>query len=136
MHDWVLALIGGVVIGMASSLLLLLKGRIFGITGIIYGAFTGDKDDKFWRIAVLLGLFTGGLLSKLAFPQLFEYEVTGPISLYIIAGLLVGFGTKLGSGCTSGHGVCGIARLSARSIIATLVFMASGIVTVLIKGAI
>ena len=136
MHDWVLALIGGVIIGMASSLLLLLKGRIFGITGIIYGIFNGEKDEKLWRLALILGLITGGLFSKMAFPQLFEYEVSGPISLYIFAGLLVGFGTKLGSGCTSGHGVCGIARLSARSIIATLVFMASGIITVLVKGAI
>lgn len=135
MHDWLLALLGGIIIGLASSLLLLLKGRIFGITGIIYGVLTGDKNEKIWRFSLILGLISGGVFSSIVFPQLYNYEVSGPIGLYILAGLLVGFGTKLGSGCTSGHGVCGISRLSPRSIVATLVFMASGIVTVLVKGA-
>jgi uncharacterized membrane protein YedE/YeeE len=124
------ALGGGVLIGLAATVLLLLNGRIAGISGILGGAFTGPGADRPWRIAFLAGLFAGGLLAAAA-GMTDSLERTGyPLGLLIVAGLLVGFGSRLGSGCTSGHGVCGIARLSTRSIVATVVFTVVGMVTV------
>jgi uncharacterized membrane protein YedE/YeeE len=124
------ALGGGVLIGLAATVLMLLNGRIAGISGILGGAFTGRGADRGWRIAFLAGLFAGGLLAAAA-GMTGSLERTGyPLGLLIVAGLLVGFGSRLGSGCTSGHGVCGIARLSTRSIVATVVFTAAGMVTV------
>jgi uncharacterized membrane protein YedE/YeeE len=124
------ALGGGMLIGLAATVLLLLNGRIAGISGILGGAFTGPGADRGWRIAFLAGLLAGGLLAAAA-GMTGSLERTGyPLGLLIMAGLLVGFGSRLGSGCTSGHGVCGIARLSTRSIVATVVFTAVGMVTV------
>lgn len=124
------ALGGGVLIGLAATLLLLLNGRIAGISGILGGALTGPGGERGWRLAFLAGLAVGGAGAALA-------GMTGPlerfgypVGLLIAAGLLVGFGSRLGSGCTSGHGVCGIARLSLRSIVATVAFTLAGIVTV------
>lgn len=125
---WLYPLIGGSLIGLAASLLLLTQGRIFGVTGILSGAlFTKDKA---WRISILFGLMTGSLFIYLLRADFFQYQFNIPIFWMAIAGLLVGYGTRLGSGCTSGHGICGLPRLSLRSLVAVLSFMLSGAVTV------
>lgn len=138
MENILFALFGGVLIGLASSLLLLINGRTFGISGICASAIFERGPDKGWRMSAILGLIVGGLLMIVLRPDFFPvYHKEISLTL-TAAGLLVGFGTQLGSGCTSGHGVCGISKFSARSIIATASFMASGILTVyilkLIKG--
>jgi len=126
------AAIGGALIGLSAVLLMLLTGRIAGISGIFAGLLDVRSDDKGWRIAFIAGLMlvpvvAGWIGFGMAAPKL-------PANWIVIAmaGLLVGFGTRLGGGCTSGHGICGIGRLSARSIAATVVFMATAIVTVAI----
>jgi uncharacterized protein len=128
--DPISALVGGALIGLASVLLMLLTGRIAGISGIFGGCLSLGAGDKGWRIAFIAGLIlaplAGGLVGfPLAAPQM-------PASYVVIvaAGLLVGFGTRLGGGCTSGHGICGIARLSPRSIVATAIFMAVAVAVV------
>jgi uncharacterized protein len=128
--DPVTALLGGALIGLASVLLMMLAGRIAGISGILGGCFTLAAGDKVWRLAFIAGLIlapvAGGLLGyPLPAPQMPASWVT-----IVVAGLLVGFGTRLGGGCTSGHGVCGIARVSTRSIVATVIFMAAAMVVV------
>lgn len=128
----VAALCGGMLIGLSASLLLLWDGKIAGISGIAGGLLSPTKGDAAWRVLFLAGLLTGGLLFNLFAPQVFVISISRSTSVLILAGLLVGFGTRLGNGCTSGHGVCGISRLSARSIVATLTFMVTGIVTVYI----
>jgi uncharacterized protein len=127
------AAIGGVLIGLAAALLMLLTGRIAGISGILSGCLTIVGGDRAWRFAFLAGLIASplvGMLVGLGLP-----EPLMPRSWLVIAGagLLVGFGTRLGGGCTSGHGVCGMARFSLRSIAATLIFMASAIVVVFVS---
>lgn len=125
-----LPLIGGILIGIAALLMLLLLGRICGVSGIYWGVFSFGIEHL-WRIAFVIGLPIGALLFHRIFDKPFPIE--NPSYVFaIIGGLLVGIGVKLGSGCTSGHGVCGIGRLSPRSIAATLTFMLSGIVTVFI----
>lgn len=121
------ALIGGVVIGVAASLLLWLNGRVAGISGILAGVLA--RGERAWRGAFVFGLVAGGALLGLIAPAAIG---TSPASLPLLAGagVLVGFGTQLGSGCTSGHGVCGLSRLSLRSLVATLSFMAAGAITV------
>lgn len=128
------ALAGGILIGLAATLLLWLNGRIAGISGILNGALRSARHDIAWRLLFLAGLTAGaGLWLWLAPPTYgFTPREDYPPALLIAAGLLVGFGTRLGSGCTSGHGVCGIARLSPRSIIATLIFMAFGAAAVFV----
>lgn len=122
------ALAGGMLIGLAATLLLWLTGRIAGVSGIA-GALLGRPGaDQIWRVMFIAGIVIGAGLYGLAAPTPIEIEASWPV--LIIGGLLVGFGTQLGNGCTSGHGVCGIARLSPRSIVATLVFMASAMATV------
>lgn len=123
------ALIGGVLIGLAAALLILLNGRVAGISGIVRGIFFGEKNEKRWRFVFLIGLLLSPFIYSL-FAALPPLEISNNFTKIAIAGLLVGFGTRLGSGCTSGHGVCGIARLSKRSIVATVVFMAAAMVTV------
>jgi uncharacterized protein len=130
--EWVNALVGGVIIGIAVSLMLLWHGRVAGISGIIHGLLKAPKDDRAWRLLFISGLVSGGLVANLYNPVVFTNTVSLSPMFLIIAGLLVGFGTALGSGCTSGHGVCGISRLSIRSILATLIFMAAGIATVFV----
>lgn len=124
------ALVGGALIGLAAAMLLLLNGRIAGISGILGDALGRSDEGRGWRIAFIAGLVAGPLAYALATGAIPPVEITSSPLLLIAGGLLVGFGTRLGSGCTSGHGVCGIARLSPRSLTATLVFMASGMITV------
>jgi uncharacterized membrane protein YedE/YeeE len=125
------ALAGGALIGISATLFILLNGRIAGITGIIGGLFKPAKGDAIWRIAFTLGLIIAPILWML-FGRLPEITIDADYDLLIVAGLIVGFGARLGSGCTSGHGVCGISRLSPRSIVATLAFMGTGFLTVFV----
>jgi uncharacterized membrane protein YedE/YeeE len=131
------ALIGGGIIGVAVSLMLVLNGRVTGISGIISGVLKPTKNDFSWRLLFLLGLLSGGFILRLFHPQAFQSlsQHMNPFD-YALAGFLVGFGTLLGNGCTSGHGVCGISRMSMRSIMATIVFITFGILSVLIFKAI
>jgi len=124
------ALIGGALIGLSAALLMLLTGRIAGISGIFGGCLTFGANDRGWRLAFIAGLIAAPLLGALIGFGLAAPLIPKSWLLIVAAGLLVGFGTKLGSGCTSGHGVCGVARLSARSIAATVIFMLSAIVVV------
>ncbi len=121
--------LGGVLIGLAAVLLLLANGRIAGVSGIVNGLLSRKPGDIGWRVAFVLGLWLGALVYWAARGALFELELLATPGVMIVAGFLVGYGTRLGSGCTSGHGVCGIARFSPRSMVATVVFMASGIAT-------
>lgn len=128
--DWIYALLGGILIGIAVSLMLYWNGRVTGISGIINSAFTAARTEAGWRLAFLAGLLTGGLLLKLFQPEVFSGQLNTPVWSIVLAGLLVGFGSTLGSGCTSGHGVCGISRLSIRSILATVTFILAGMAAV------
>ncbi|WP_141733915.1 YeeE/YedE family protein [Oligoflexus tunisiensis] len=131
-QDWINALLGGVVIGAAVSLMLLLNGRVTGISGIVNGALTPVKGDVAWRWLFVAGLVLGGLVMRFIQPEVFSGQLETGLGSTIAAGLLVGFGTVMGSGCTSGHGVCGISRLSPRSLVATITFIAAGMVTVVL----
>ncbi len=131
MHqDWINALLGGVIIGVSVSLMLFWNGRVTGISGIINGALSPVKGDTSWRVLFIVGLFLGGLVLKALSPNVFSGSLPTETWTTIVAGLLVGFGTILGSGCTSGHGVCGISRMSPRSLVATIIFIAAGVITV------
>ncbi len=123
------ALVGGALIGTASVLLLWLNGRIAGISGILFGVMSRESSDRNWRLLFVAGLALGGLAWPLVSGDSSGTREGFALHWLIAGGLLVGFGTRLGSGCTSGHGVCGISRLSVRSIVATLTFMAVGILT-------
>jgi uncharacterized protein len=123
------ASIGGVLIGFSATMLWLANGRIAGISGIVGGLLTARTGDVAWSIAFVLGLIAAPVLYGIVAGQVPHITVSVPWPLVVIAGLLVGFGTRLGSGCTSGHGVCGIARFSRRSLVATGLFMATAIVT-------
>jgi len=123
------ALAGGVLIGLAVTMLLLLNGRIAGISGIVGGLLRPVKGDIGWRLAFVAGLIAAPLLFRL-WTALPPVQVDAGWGTLIVAGLLVGIGTRYGSGCTSGHGVCGISRLSPRSLVATVLFMAAGFLTV------
>ena len=131
-QDWINALLGGTIIGVAVSLMLLLKGRVTGISGIINGVLSPVKGDTSWRLLFIAGLFLGGLVLKVLNPTVFLNELQADMWTTVAAGLLVGFGTVLGSGCTSGHGVCGISRMSPRSLVATIIFMGAGIAAVFV----
>lgn len=126
------AVIGGVLIGLAVSLMLLFNGRVTGISGILGGIIKPQKNDLTWRAAFVGGLLFGGLILQYLRPSAFIQLSSALWFDYMVAGLLVGLGTLLGSGCTSGHGVCGISRLSIRSIVATATFIFFGIISVLI----
>jgi uncharacterized protein len=123
------ALIGGGLIGLSATILILVKGRIAGISGILGGALTIPLGDLGWRVLFLGGLVAGAALYNLLAPAPFVVEFDAGTPLLAVAGLLVGYGSSLGGGCTSGHGVCGIARLSPRSIGATVLFMAIAMAT-------
>lgn len=128
------ALMGGALIGASAVLLLLVNGRIAGVSGIAGRLLDPDihrrRDEVVWRVLFLVGLMIGAGAYSLWRPVTIQIEASA--GLLTVAGLLVGFGTQLGSGCTSGHGVCGIARLSTRSIVATILFIASAMVTVFV----
>jgi len=125
------ALAGGALIGLAAALLVLLNGRIAGISGVLGGLLRPARGDTAWRAAFVLGLVAAplayGLLAPLPLPQIQAGD-----GALVLAGLLVGLGTRYGAGCTSGHGVCGLARLSPRSLVATLCFMGAGFATVFV----
>jgi uncharacterized membrane protein YedE/YeeE len=123
-------LIGGLLIGLAAALLLLLNGRLSGISGIVGGLVVPKDSDAGWRVAFVAGLLVGALAYLLATGDAVLVRMQASLPVLVLAGLLVGFGTRLGSGCTSGHGVCGLARLSKRSIAATGVFFGVAILTV------
>ena len=123
------ALIGGLLIGLAAVLLLALNGRIAGISGILNGALAGRGGDLAWRVAFLGGLVGGGGLYWHFTPHTFELRQGYPLVLVLAGGFLVGFGTRVGSGCTSGHGVCGLGRRSVRSLAAVCAFLVTGAAT-------
>lgn len=136
MIDWAhftpwASLAGGALIGLAASLFVLFNGRIAGISGILGGLLEWPRGDIAWRIAFLLGLIGAPLLFGL-FAPLPTVRVDAGTATLIGAGLLVGLGTRYGAGCTSGHGVCGLSRLSPRSMVATAAFMGAGFVTVFV----
>ena len=126
------SLLGGILIGIAAAAVLVLNGRVAGMSGIFAGVLRPTRGDVAWRAAFLAGLLTGGVILRLAIPSAFDFGILRPAGMIAAAGLLVGYGTRLGNGCTSGHGVCGISRLSPRSIVATMVFIAAGAVAVLV----
>ena len=127
------ALLGGMLLGISASVLLLFNGRIAGISGIVSGVLKPSEGEFSWRLLFVVGMVTSGLLAPLLG---FALPETLPVSSFFwvaVAGLLVGIGTKVGNGCTSGHGICGMGRLSKRSIVATCVFMAVAIATVFVR---
>lgn len=126
---WLLALAGGVMIGLSATLLLWLNGRVAGISGILNGVLFPHSRDVAWRGAFLLGLIAAAGLYMGFVPGAPQPRADFPRAGLVVAGLLVGFGTRMGNGCTSGHGVCGIGRLSLRSLIAVCTFMATAIAT-------
>ena len=137
MNEFVMAGIGGALIGVAASVLLLTQGRIAGISGITGSLLNANVPDKGWRWAFLCGLMAGGIVLALVSPEVFVVSADRPLWMMGLAGLLVGFGTQMGSGCTSGHGVCGITRLSPRSLTATVVFMIAGMfIATLLSGGV
>ena len=123
------ALAGGVLIGLSASLLLLLNGRVAGVSGILNGVVFAKAGDVSWRIAFLVGLIAAGGLYMAFAPGAPLPRADFPRTGLVVAGLLVGFGTRMGNGCTSGHGVCGLGRLSVRSLVAVLTFMATAVAT-------
>jgi uncharacterized membrane protein YedE/YeeE len=124
------SLLGGALIGIAVTVMLLFNGRVTGISGIIASSLAKPSSDGLWRWMFLAGLFVGGFLAHMLQPELFiNLSGRSPLTT-LVAGLLVGYGTVMASGCTSGHGVCGISRLSLRSMVATLTFMLFGFLTV------
>jgi uncharacterized protein len=125
-------LFGGALIGLAAAGLMALTGRLAGVSGIFGGLLTLRPADQAWRIAFVAGLIAAPLLAALAGVALPRPPMTSNMALIIAGGLLVGFGSRMGNGCTSGHGVCGLARLSARSMAATLIFMGTAVITVAI----
>ncbi|MCC6849446.1 MAG: YeeE/YedE family protein [Deltaproteobacteria bacterium] len=124
------ALLGGAVIGASALALLAANGRIAGVSGIVDGLLARPRVERAWRAAFVAGLVVGGAIVRAVFDDPFRGLGTTPPALLAPAGLLVGFGASLGSGCTSGHGVCGVSRGSPRSIVATVVFMLAGAATV------
>lgn len=133
--SYLLSLLGGALIGLSATGLLLFNGKIAGISGIVGGLLTPlVPGDRGWRLGFVCGLLAGGAALAATAPALVAITVERSSGALIVAGLLVGFGTRLGSGCTSGHGVCGISRGSKRSIAATLTFMAvAGVVTYIVN---
>lgn len=132
----VLSTLGGVLIGASASALLLLEGRVAGISGIVGGLFTPKAGDIGWRLAFLGGLVLAGIGGTLLAPSTVAVEVIRAPWMLMVAGLLVGIGTRLGNGCTSGHGVCGLSRMSPRSLASVVTFMAVGAAVAVAVGQI
>jgi len=135
--DWISftpvpSLLGGMILGVAAALYVLLHGRILGISGIVSGLLHPQLTDTAWRLSLVLGLITAPFLGALFFGIFPIVEIDSSWLAIGIAGLLVGFGAQYGSGCTSGHGICGLSRLSPRSLVATLAFMSAGFIMVFV----
>lgn len=130
------ATLGGLLIGLAAVMLMAFNGRIAGISGLFSGMVFGAPGDRLWRVFFVVGLIAAPLITFAIRGEMPPFEITSNWTLSIAGGVLVGFGTRLGSGCTSGHGVCGMSRLSARSIVAVLIFMGTGMATVAIARAV
>ncbi|HIB83383.1 MAG TPA: YeeE/YedE family protein [Chromatiaceae bacterium] len=128
------SLIGGILIGLATAGMLIFNGRIAGVSGIFSGVINASKNDTAWRVAFIGGLMGGGLLTMGFYPEAISSHIDRSVLSVILAGLLVGIGARLGSGCTSGHGVCGIGRLAPRSLVATAVFMTTGVIAAVVVG--
>ena len=125
------AFAGGILIGLSATIMLLFNGRITGISGIMDGIVVNSKSgDRLWRVCFLFGLVLGGFIYSMIWPDVFVPRDGFSLALIVAGGFIVGIGTRMGSGCTSGHGICGIARFSRRSILATFVFMFTGAITV------
>jgi uncharacterized protein len=123
------ALFGGI---LSASAMLLLEGKIAGVSGICAGILQPEKGDTFWRTWFVAGLIAGGVLLRIFLPGAYDFGIVRSYGVLAVASLLVGFGTRLGNGCTSGHGVCGISRLSWRSTVATVTFIATGAIVLFI----
>ncbi|MBX2840117.1 MAG: YeeE/YedE family protein [Gammaproteobacteria bacterium] len=132
MHDYLLALIGGTMIGAAAVLLMASHGRIMGVSGIISRLMPPVANDWHWRIAFVIGVIVAPLIALLINGKLPSIQITHSPVVLAIGGLLVGTGTVIGNGCTSGHGVCGLSRFSVRSLVATMIFMLAAVITVYI----
>jgi uncharacterized protein len=126
------ALVGGALIGTAAALLLWFNGRVAGISGIFNGVLTPERGETAWRALFLLGIIGGSALYVAFSPTEYTPRAGFSLPLLALAGFLVGFGTRMGGGCTSGHGVCGIGRLSPRSLVATVIFFGVGMITVFV----
>ncbi|MFN0315052.1 MAG: YeeE/YedE family protein [Burkholderiales bacterium] len=124
------ALLGGTIIGLGAAVLWWANGRLAGISNIAGQVFVTSGDERLWRLCFLAGLIVAGTGAAFAVPESVSFELKAGYGQIILAGLLVGYGTQLGSGCTSGHGICGIGRLSPRSIVATLCFVGAGMLAV------
>ncbi|EPF7751397.1 YeeE/YedE family protein [Vibrio parahaemolyticus] len=127
------SLFGGILLGISATILLLVNGKIAGISGIMNGIMSPKKGDYSWRLHFAVGMIAGGLISVLMLGVAVPSTANLSLGMVIAAGLLVGIGTRLGNGCTSGHGICGMGRLSKRSIVATCVFMAVAGLTVFVR---
>ena len=123
-------LTGGILIGIAASMMLLFSGKIAGVSGIFGGMLFQKGNERAWKLSFIAGLITGGILLNILNAEIFENTSGRGLFIVTIAGLLVGIGTRVGGGCTSGHGVCGIGRLSGRSIVATVTFVVAGMAIV------
>ena len=130
------ATLGGLLIGLAAVILMAFNGRIAGISGVFSGMVFAGRGDRLWRLFFVVGLVGAPMIVFAVRGEMPPFEITSNWPLIIAGGLIVGFGTRLGSGCTSGHGVCGMSRLSARSIAAVLIFMGTGMATVTFARAI
>ena len=126
------SLLGGMLLGLAAALYVFLHGRILGISGIVAGLLHPKMTDSAWRLSLVLGLISAPFLAALFFGMIPTVEIDSSWLAIVIAGFLVGFGAHYGSGCTSGHGICGLSRLSPRSLVATLAFMSAGFVMVFV----
>lgn len=134
MHNWLLSLFGGALIGLSATGLLWTHGRRAGITGIVSGALTGPKlrEDWSWRLAFIAGLLSAGAAARFLSPEAFTITTQTSVGTALLAGAVAGFGARVGGGCTSGHGVCGLSALSLRSLVATLTFMTTAGITVFV----
>jgi len=132
MHNFtpLTSLSGGILIGVSASAMLLLQGKIAGISGIFAGILKPAEGDTLWKLWFVAGLIAGGVLLRIFLPGAYNFGEVRSYPVLMVAGLLVGFGTRLGNGCTSGHSVCGMSRLSPRSLVATVTFIATGAIVV------
>jgi uncharacterized membrane protein YedE/YeeE len=128
------SLAGGLLIGLASAAMLVFNGRIAGISGITGGVLKADRGDTLWRALFVAGLLVGGFVYALAAPEAFAITIDRSTGALVVAGLLVGFGTQMGNGCTSGHGICGLSRFSIRSLVAVVTFMSFAALVVFLVG--